>query len=197
MKEHLLKRLINLCMRVIDKLVPEPTATFPQTRMAKHVFQHLFNAYCLEVWGGRFDDVPHQTLGGLADRNFLTFLSATRKILLYVGENDRYYRAWIGLAFVTVHEEYERVLKGLSRDEFTHEYSSQWELDFKHIPESHFNLHKSEFFDMMLTAHLSNLLRMRITSEWFSAKQEKKVNMKNGEYNSRSGKKRKHKHKRS
>jgi hypothetical protein len=167
-------------MRVIDKLVPEPKARYPQTKMIKHVFQELFNAYCLEVWGGRFDDVPHQTLKRLEDRNFLTFLSATRKILLYVGENDRYYRAWIGLAFVTVKEEYERALKSLSRDEFIREYSSQWELEFKSIPESHFQLHKSDFLDMMLTAHLSNLLRMRITSEWFSAKQEKKVNMKNG-----------------
>jgi len=161
-------------MRVIDKLVPEPTATFPQTRMAKHVFQHLFNAYCLEVWGGRFDDVPHQTLGGLEDRNFLTFLSATRKILLYVGENDRYYRAWIGLAFVTVHEEYERALKSLSMDEFTREYASQWELNFKSIPESHFQLYKSEFLDMMLTAHLSNLVRIRIDFDRFCAKQEKR-----------------------
>jgi hypothetical protein len=174
LKEHLVKKVINLCMRVIDKLVPEIPPSYPQTRMTKHVFQHLFNAYCLEVWGGRFDDVAHQTLGGLEDRNFLHFLSATRKILLYVGENDRYYRAWIGLAFVAVKEEYERALKSLSRDEFTREYSCQWELDFKHIPESHFQLHKSEFLDMMLTAHLSNLLRMRITSEWFSAKQEKR-----------------------
>jgi hypothetical protein len=161
-------------MRVIDKLVPEPTASYPQTRMAKHVFQHLFNAYCLEAWGGRFDDVPHQTLGGLEDRNFLHFLSATRKIFLYIGENDRYYRAWIGLAFVTVHEEYQRVLKSLSRDEFAREYSRQWELDLKHIPESHFQLDKSEFLDMMLTAHLSNLLRMRIDFDRFSAKQEKR-----------------------
>ena len=173
LKEHFIKKLINLCMHVIDKLVPEPAVHYPQTRMAKHVFQHLFNAYCLEVWGGRFDDVPHQTLGSLKDRNFLTFLSATRKILLYIGENDRYYRAWIGLAFVTVHEEYERALKSLSRDMFTREYSRQWELHL-HVAESHFQLHKSEFLDMMLTAHLSNLLRMRITSEWFSAKQEKK-----------------------
>ena len=180
LKEHLVKKLINLCMQVIDKLVPEPTAHYPQTKMAKHVFQYLFNAYCLEVWGGRFDDVPHQTLSGLEDRNFLHFLSAARKILLYVGENDRYYRAWIGLAFVTVHEEYERALKGLSRDEFIQEYSSQWELDLKHIPESHFQLYKSEFLDMMLTAHLSNLLRIRIDFDRFCAKQEKKVNMKNG-----------------
>jgi hypothetical protein len=180
LKEHFLKKLINFCMVVIDKLVPEPKARYPQTRMAKHVFQHLFNAYCLEVWSGRFDDVPHQNLKGLQDRNFLHFLSATRKILLYVGENDRYYRAWIGLAFIAAREEYERALKSLSRDEFAREYLSQWELDLSNVPESHFQLHKSEFLDMMLTAHLCNLLRMRIDFDQFSAKQEKKVNMKNG-----------------
>lgn len=172
LKEHLLKQLINLCMRIIDKLVPESKAHYPQTRMAEHVFQQLFNAYCLEVWGGRFDDVPHQTLKGLRDKNFLRFLSATRKILLYVGENDRYYRAWIGLAFVAAKEEYERALGPLSRDEFIREYESQWELAFRCIPESHFQLHKSEFLDMMLSAHLCNLLRIRIDFDRFCAKQE-------------------------
>lgn len=173
LKEHLLKKVINLCMRAIDKLVPEPRARYPQTKMAEHVFQQLFNAYCLEVWGGRFDDVPHQNLKGLQDKNFLHFLSATRKILLYVGENDRYYRAWIGLGFVVVHEEYTRALSALSKEEFAREYLQQWELDLSHVPESHFQLHKSDFLDMMLTAHLCNLLGMRIDFDRFSPKQEK------------------------
>lgn len=159
LKEHLIKELINSCMRIIDKLVPEPQVHYPQTRMAEHVFQQLFHIYGVEVFGGRFDDVPYQALEKLKDRNFQHFLSATRKILLYIGENDRYYRAWIGLAFSLAAKEYDRALSELSRAKFLKEYEEQWELAFHCIPEEHFQLHKSEFLDMMLAAHLPNLLR--------------------------------------
>ena len=162
LKEHLLKKLINFCMVVIDKLVPEVKPYYPQTKMSEHLFQQLLHVYALEVWCGRFDDVPYQTFKGLKDRNFQHFLSATRKILLYLGENDRYYRAWIGLAFVLGKQEYERALVDLCREEFIRSYDEQWELKFGCIPESHFQLHKSEFLDMMLAAHLPNLLRERI-----------------------------------
>jgi hypothetical protein len=162
LKEHLIKKLINRCMRIIDKLVPEPQIHYPQTRMVEHVFQQLFHIYGLEVYGGRFDDVSYQALGTLKDRNFQHFLSATRKILFYIGENDRYYRAWIGLAFSLAKKEYDRTLNELSRAEFLKEYEEQWELAFHCIPEEHFQLHKSEFLDMMLAAHLPNLLRETI-----------------------------------
>ena len=162
LKEHLIKKLINVCMRIIDNLVPEPQTHYPQTRMTEHVFQQLFHIYSLEVFGGRFDDVPYQALGTLKDRNFQHYLSATRKILLYIGENDRYYRAWIGLAFCLAKKEYDRALNEVSRAEFLKEYEEQWELAFHCIPESHFQLHKSEFLDMMLAAHLPNLLRETI-----------------------------------
>jgi hypothetical protein len=164
LKEHLLKQVINLCMRVIDKIVPEPRARYPQTKMVKHVFQQLFNAYCLEVWGGRFDDVPHQTLKGLQDKNFLHFLSATRKILLYVGENDRYYRAWIGLAFIAAKEEYGRALMRLTQEEFRSSHLEMWEWTPLPLCDSYFEGNKSEFLEMMLTGHLSNLLRLRFAS---------------------------------
>jgi hypothetical protein len=130
--------------------------------MVDRVFQQLFHIYMLETYCGRFDDVSYQTLKGLRDRNFQHFLSATRKILLYLGENDRYYRAWIGLAFVLGKEEYERALVDLCREEFIRSYDEQWELKFGCIPESHFQLHKSQFLDMMLASHLPNLLRERI-----------------------------------
>jgi hypothetical protein len=139
--------------------------------MVNRVFRGLFNAYCLEVWSGKFDDEPQQNLEGLKDRNFQHFLSVTRKLLLYVGENDRYYRAWIGLAFITMHEEYERALRDLSLEEFQRSHLEQWELPFKYLSEGHFQESKAEFFDMLLSANLGNLLRLRIDFDRFSAKQ--------------------------
>jgi len=165
---------VNLCFRALDKFLPETrdeigdiTATlqypyYPQTKILNHVFQELFHVYALEVYCGRFDDISYQTLRGLKDRNFQHFLSATRKILLFIGENDRYYRAWIGLAFILANREYVQVLDTLTREEFFRSYLEQWELKFSSIPESHFQRYKSEFLDMMLASHLPNLLRETI-----------------------------------
>ena len=162
LKLHLLKKTVNLCMRLIDKFLPETRPGYPQSVMLEHAFQQFFNAYLLEVYCGRFDDVSGQSLVSLKDRNFQHFLSVARKILLFIGENDRYYRAWIGLAFIAGKEEYEQALRDLTREEFLRSYLEQWELAFHCIPESHFQLHKSEFLDMMLAAHLPNLLRERL-----------------------------------
>jgi hypothetical protein len=146
----------------LDKFLPDIEPYYPQTKMLDHIFQQLFHIYGLEVYQGRFDDVSYQTPINLKDRNFQHFLSATRKALLYLGENDRYYRAWIGLSFILAKKEYERALFELTREEFLRSHEEQWELTFGCIPEPHFQLHKSQFLDMMLATHLPNLLRETI-----------------------------------
>jgi hypothetical protein len=162
LKLHLFKKILNLFMRILDRLLPETEPRYPQTRMLEHVFQGLFKAYQIEVWCGRFDDVSHQNLNGLRDRNFQHFLSVFRKSLLFIGENDRYYRAWLGLSFIAAKQEYERALKELTLQEFQNSHLEQWELSFKAVQQAHFEENKSEFLEMLLTANLSNLLRMKI-----------------------------------
>jgi len=183
LKLHLFKQNLNFIMRVLDRLLPEKEPTYPQTKMLEHVFQRLFNAYILEVWGGRFDDAAHQSLTELKDRNFLHFLSVTRKTLLFISENDRYYRAWIGLLFIAAKEEYERALHGLSLEEFQRSHLEQWELNFPFLKQPYFEENKREFLEMLLTAHLSNLLRMKIALS--SLPQSKELKTKNGKYSSR------------
>ncbi len=161
-------------MRILDKLLPEKEPYYPQTKMVNRVFNELFNVYLLEVWCGRFDDVSHQCISNLKDRNFQHFLSVSRKALLFIGENDRYYRAWIGLAFIAAKEEYARALKELSRDELQRSHLEQWEFGFNSIGEQYFEANKTEFLDMVLSGNLSNLLRMKIAFEQSSAKQERK-----------------------
>jgi len=174
LKLHLLKKTVNLCTRFIDKFLPETRPRYPQSVMLEHAFQQFFNVYLLEMYSGRFDDVSKQSLASLKDRNFQHFLSVARKILLFIGENDRYYRAWIGLAFIAGKEEYEQALRDLTREEFLRSNLEQWELAFHCVPESHFQLHKSDFLDMMLTGHLSSLLRKRFASSK-SPQSKKKV----------------------
>ena len=175
LKLHLLKQLVNFSFRVLDKLVPETKdAYYPQCKMLDRVFQQLFNAYLLEVYCGRFDDVSKQSLASLKDRNFQHFLSAARKMLLFISDNDRYYRAWIGLAFIVAKEEYWRALKSLKQEEFRSNHLEMWEWTPLPVCDSYFEGSKSEFFEMMLSGHLSNLLRKRFASSK-SPQSKKKV----------------------
>jgi len=158
---HLFKKVVNLCMRVFDRVLPEARSRYPQSRMLEHLFQQLTNVYLLEVYCGRFDDVPQQSFANLKDRNFQHFLSAARKMLLFISDNDRYYRAWIGLAFIVAKEEYWRALKSLKQEEFRSNHLEMWEWTPLPVCDSYFEGSKSEFFEMMLSGHLSNLLRVR------------------------------------
>jgi len=174
LKLHLLKKAVNLCMRFIDKFLPERRPRYPQSVMLEHVFQQFFNAYLLEMYSGRFDDVSRQYLASLKDRNFQHFLSVARKILLFIGENDRYYRAWIGLAFIVAKEEYGLALERLTQEEFRSSHFEMWEWAPLPVCDSYFEGSKSEFLEMMLTGHLSNLLRKRFASSK-SPQSKKKV----------------------
>ena len=161
---HLFKKVVNLCMRVIDRVLPEARSRYPQSEMLEHLFQQLFNVYLLEVYCGRFDDVARQSLARLKDRNFQHFLSAVRKMLLFISDNDRYYRAWIGLAFIAAKEEYGRALERLTQEEFRSRHFEMWEWTPLRVCNSYFEESKSELFEMMLTGHLTNLLRLRFAS---------------------------------
>jgi len=171
---HLFKKVVNLCMRVFDRVLPEARSRYPQSRMLEHLFQQLTNVYLLEVYCGRFDDVPQQSFANLKDRNFQHFLSAARKMLLFIGDNDRYYRAWIGLAFIAAKEEYGRALERLTQEEFRSSHFETWEWTPLPVCDSYFQGSKSEFLEMMLTGHLSNLLRKRFASSK-SPQSKKKV----------------------
>lgn len=163
LKLHLLKKLVNLAMRFSDRFLPDSRPRYPQTRMLEDVFKDLFHVYELEVYQGMYDDVPYQTVQGLKDRNFQHFLSVTRKLLLFVGENDRYYRAWIGLGFKLAKEEYVRAAGELTQEEFVRSYLEQWELKFPRVHPGYFESNKSEFLDMILASYLPNLVRLKIT----------------------------------
>jgi hypothetical protein len=100
LKMHLTKKFVNLAVLILNRLVPVAKPTYPQTRMIGKVFMRLNKAYRTEVYAGRFDDVPYQTLNGLRDSNFQRLLGLSQKLLVYLGENDRYYRQWLDLAML-------------------------------------------------------------------------------------------------
>ena len=90
---HFLKQLLNFPMRILDRFLPERTATFPQTQILEVMYKRMFQAYRLEVSQGVFKEIGKFE----GDGNFLRMLNVSRKLLLAISEDDRYYREWIGL----------------------------------------------------------------------------------------------------
>ena len=99
---HLLKQMLNFPMRILDRFLPERTASFPQTQIMEAMFKRMFQAYHLEVSQGVFKEIGKFE----GDGNFLRMLNVSRKLLLAIGEDDRYYREWIGLLILLASQEY-------------------------------------------------------------------------------------------
>ena len=50
----LLKALINIPAKLLDKLLPEKKPQYPQTILLQKMFQRMFTAYKLDVYNGAF-----------------------------------------------------------------------------------------------------------------------------------------------
>jgi hypothetical protein len=159
LKLHLTKRFVNLAVRLLNKIIPAVEPTYPQTKILDNVFRKLFKAYKTEVYAGRFDDVPYQSMLKLRDRNFQRLLQLSQKLLVYMSETDRYYRQWLGLAMLLTQAEVEQQLQNLSFPDFLALAESQWDMSFKGaVPHEHFEAHKKEFQYIVLANFLMNLV---------------------------------------
>ena len=54
---HLLKQMLNFPVRLLDRFLPERTASFPQTLIMESMFKRMFQAYHLEVSQGVFKEI--------------------------------------------------------------------------------------------------------------------------------------------
>jgi hypothetical protein len=152
------KKLVNFAVRIFSKLVPDAKPSYPQTVMTDNVFKRLFQAYRIEAYCGRFDEIPYKQLPDVKDKNFMRLLSLTRRLLVYLGENDRYYRAWLGYAFILASEEKQKFTDELTYKNCFQLLTKQWELELEDIvPPEHFQAHKNIFCDMVLADFLVNL----------------------------------------
>ena len=117
-----MKVLLNVPVRLINRVLPEPKPTFPQTLIAERLFQRMFHAYRLEVAQGVFKEIGNAE----GDGNFLRLLQVSRKIILGISEDDRYYREWLGLLILLASEEYIRWLREISPAEIKFWCARQW-----------------------------------------------------------------------
>ena len=150
LKLRFYKALVNVPVRLADRLLPFPDARYRQTQIMLNVYGKMMQAYRLECLQGTFGVCP--------DGNFERLLRVSAKVLSYVSESDRYYRAWLGLAALLVHEQMEKF--DLSFEEIVEQCREQWLIDFSFLPRSYVESCKAEFLEMTLCDYLGNLARM-------------------------------------
>ncbi len=91
---HLLKQMLNFPMRILDRFLPERTAyVSSNSDYGSRCLSGCSRRINLEVSQGVFKEIGKFE----GDGNFLRMLNVSRKLLLAIGEDDRYYREWIGL----------------------------------------------------------------------------------------------------
>lgn len=113
-------------------------------------------------------DCVQGAFGSKPDGNFERLLRVSTKILAQISEDDRYYRAWVGLAMLLVENE----LSAMNKEPETLKRSikKQCLMDLDFIPNAHVAEETSDFVEMALCDYLGNLSRMEATP-WLPEKQ--------------------------
>jgi hypothetical protein len=151
-----LKLLVNWPMRVLDRLLKFPYQTeFPQSRMMMNVYGKMMKTYQLDCIQGVFGSKP--------DRNFERLLRVSAKVLINISESDRYYRAWLGLAFVLAREEYLAQLARFEPEDLIFEIKRQWLSDLSFLSERQINSDLQDFYEYAICNYLGNLARLQVT----------------------------------
>ena len=148
-----LKLLVNVPLRVADRLLPEVAeekVEFPQTRLLLRASARLLKVYRFECGQGVFGSKP--------DANFERLLRVSRKVLARVSEADRYYRAWLGFAFILAAEELSEFDEPVP--EIKRLIRAQWLADLDFLPDKTILSNKPEFLETVLCDYLVNLARM-------------------------------------
>ena len=150
-----LKLLVNVPLRLADRILPEPRpACFPQTAMMESVFDTMGKVYRLEVKQGIFTE-----RNGRPDGNFDVFLRVSRKILSRIAESDRYYRAWLGLGMLLCYREVSKL--DLTGEQLLEYCKQQWLFDVSFLPRHYVEENRQEFLEMAFTDYLCNLAEMK------------------------------------
>ena len=149
----LLKRLVNVPLRFVDRIVLEPdSGKFPQTQMMQRIYAHLFKVYRLDCLQGTFGKHP--------DGNFERLLRVSRKVLVRLSEEDPYYRKWVGLAFLLAANEWgnrEKDPKQLKRL-----IKEQWHMNIDFLSDDLIAFCVDDFSEDALCDFLGNLSRKKV-----------------------------------
>jgi hypothetical protein len=117
--------------------------------MLLSTYSQMMKVYRLDCAQGVFGVKP--------DGNFERLLRVSSKILLNVSESDRYYRAWLGLAFVLAREEYLAELAKSEPADLIFEIKRQWLSDLSFLKEKQIKSDLEGFYEYALCNYLGNL----------------------------------------
>jgi hypothetical protein len=146
-----LKLLVNLPVRFLDRFLKfSNKAVFPQTKMLLHTYSQMIQTYRVDCLQGVFGSAP--------DNNFERLLRVGAKILVGVSESDRYYRAWLGLAYYLAKEEYLANLNQATPQGIVSDIKRQWLSDLSFLQDKQIRYDLEGFYQYSITNYLSNLV---------------------------------------
>ena len=151
-----LKLLVNWPVRLLDRFLKFPAQVeYPQSRMLLSTYGQMLKAYHLDCSQGVFGNKP--------DGNFERFLRVSAKVLVNISESDRYYRSWLGLAYVLATEEYFNRLEKATPPDLIFEIKRQWLSDLNFLPEKVVESDLEGFYEYSLCNYLGNLAHKQVT----------------------------------
>ena len=98
---------------------------------------------------------------------WMRLLRVGAKVAVGVSEHDRYYRAWLGLAFLLAAEEYENQFERMKPADLVFEIRRQWLSDLSFLSEKQIRSDLNGFYDYAICNYLSNLAHKQVTNKNF------------------------------
>lgn len=105
LKMHLLKQTINYVTPHVLSLCPNVQAKTPQSKLVLAVWARLEDALRKEA-----------SIDARDDKNLNKLLESTKRALVFLCENDKYYRRWLGLLMLLLAEETQKAIRDFSYD---------------------------------------------------------------------------------
>jgi len=103
LKLHLAKQIINYTAPRLNKLVPDRTPDYPISKIVDRTFK-AFEAMVK-------DQKKH---GPINDNNFFRLVQTLRRTLVFIAEEDIYYRGWLHILFLILYLEVKTNLPQLA-----------------------------------------------------------------------------------
>jgi hypothetical protein len=156
LKLHFLKQIVNVPFFILDKFLKFPEKPkYPQTKMLLNTYVQMMKAYRLDCMQGVFGVKP--------DGNFERLLRVSSKILVNISEKDRYYRAWLGLAYVLAMEQYFDQLEAAEPKDLVFEIKRQWLSDLSFLSDKVVESDLEGFLEYALSNYLGNLAHKKLS----------------------------------
>lgn len=92
LKLHLAKQIINYTVPRLNKLVPDRTPSYPISQIVDRVFK---------AFEGMIED--QEKHGPINDKNFRKLVKTLRRTLVFIAEEDIYYRGWLHILFLVLY----------------------------------------------------------------------------------------------